>query len=400
MNTINYQKELFDNLSNVFGQIKLFVSFYESMTSKELDETIQKSLLSRVPDEVFLKLYNISTSIQSLRTKRFEFYEKTSHLSTETKTDIEFEMDPVVPLEEITEIETTSSNKTINTYQQFVKDMRPIVLKKHPDLSGTDILKEIGKRWKETKNEDKKETKNEDKKETKNEDKKETKNEDKKETKKKTKKEDIKENKKVETKEDKKETKNEDKKETKNEDKKVETKEDKKVETKEDKKETKKVDKKEDKKETKNEDKKVDKNEDKKVDKKETKKKTKKEDIKDDRSNIRVLDTSLPSQAGAGSDMIEKEKISSKTKKMNIPKYIKTLVWNTYIGEAKPYGECTACNVSMIRNTSFHCGHVIAESKGGDQTIGNLRPICPECNSAMGTMSMRDFVKKYFGKDI
>ena len=44
---------------------------------------------------------------------------------------------------------------------------------------------------------------------------------------------------------------------------------------------------------------------------------------------------------------------------------------------------------------SFHCGHIIAVSKGGDTTCDNLKPICQSCNSSMGNMNMNNFIKKY-----
>jgi len=43
----------------------------------------------------------------------------------------------------------------------------------------------------------------------------------------------------------------------------------------------------------------------------------------------------------------------------------------------------------------FHCGHVIAEAKGGETVIENLRPICKKCNLSMGTDNLNDFRKRY-----
>ena len=40
---------------------------------------------------------------------------------------------------------------------------------------------------------------------------------------------------------------------------------------------------------------------------------------------------------------------------------------------------------------------VIAESKGGDTNIANLRPVCAACNLSMGVMSMNEFTTKFFG---
>jgi hypothetical protein len=94
----------------------------------------------------------------------------------------------------------------------------------------------------------------------------------------------------------------------------------------------------------------------------------------------------------------EKEKevpLSQRRKKM--PKHIKTLVWSQHIGSDKASAPCCSCRKEIISIRSFHCGHVIAEAKGGDLTIANLRPICAACNGSMGTRSMNEFTKEYFG---
>ena len=91
----------------------------------------------------------------------------------------------------------------------------------------------------------------------------------------------------------------------------------------------------------------------------------------------------------------ESDNATKKTKR-SIPKAIKTLVWNKYIGETKASSQCTCCEVTEIKNTHFHCGHVISESAGGTLEISNLRPICAPCNLSMGTQNMNTF-KTTFG---
>jgi len=68
------------------------------------------------------------------------------------------------------------------------------------------------------------------------------------------------------------------------------------------------------------------------------------------------------------------------------------LVWNTYIGNNIAIHKCTCCKTRYIKNTDFHCGHIEAKSKGGSDTIDNLRPICQKCNHGMGTKNMIDYV--------
>ena len=92
----------------------------------------------------------------------------------------------------------------------------------------------------------------------------------------------------------------------------------------------------------------------------------------------------------------EKEKVKkTKQPKETIPKQIKSIVWNQYIGEDVRKHKCLCCKKVSIENTNFHAGHVISEKNGGTLEIGNLRPICPSCNYSMGTENMVEFVKKY-----
>jgi hypothetical protein len=82
-------------------------------------------------------------------------------------------------------------------------------------------------------------------------------------------------------------------------------------------------------------------------------------------------------------------------KKKTIPSTVKRLVWHRYIGEEKGKSKCMCCDTTEITQLSFHCGHVIPEAHGGEIVVENLRPICQNCNSSMGTMNMNDFMKMY-----
>ena len=82
-----------------------------------------------------------------------------------------------------------------------------------------------------------------------------------------------------------------------------------------------------------------------------------------------------------------------KTKKKSISATIKKLVWNTNIGEDIGKTKCLCCKSTDITQLSFNCGHIIAEANGGDTIVSNLRPICQNCNSSMGTKNMNDFME-------
>ena len=90
-----------------------------------------------------------------------------------------------------------------------------------------------------------------------------------------------------------------------------------------------------------------------------------------------------------------REKEESKKKKQAIPKHVRSIVWNHYIGEDIIKHKCLCCKKVTISNTNFEVGHVVSEKNGGTHEINNLRPICGACNHSMGTENMVDYVVKY-----
>ena len=91
----------------------------------------------------------------------------------------------------------------------------------------------------------------------------------------------------------------------------------------------------------------------------------------------------------------KREKEESKKKKQSIPKNVRVIVWNHYIGENIIHHRCLCCKKVLISNTNYEVGHVLSEKNGGTHEINNLRPICFACNHSMGTENMIDFVVKY-----
>lgn len=77
--------------------------------------------------------------------------------------------------------------------------------------------------------------------------------------------------------------------------------------------------------------------------------------------------------------------------KKNIPQALRITVWNTFIGEEIGKSKCLCCNITDITQLKFHCGHIIAEAKGGLTHIDNLLPICESCNKSMGTQNLNEF---------
>ena len=91
----------------------------------------------------------------------------------------------------------------------------------------------------------------------------------------------------------------------------------------------------------------------------------------------------------------EEDKREAKKKKQSIPKNVRVIVWNHYIGEDIIKHKCLCCKKVTISNTNFEVGHVLSEKCGGTHEINNLRPICFSCNHSMGSENMIDFVVKF-----
>jgi len=83
-------------------------------------------------------------------------------------------------------------------------------------------------------------------------------------------------------------------------------------------------------------------------------------------------------------------------KRRPIDKNTRDAVWIKYMGN-KAEGKCYCCKIRTIHITDFQVGHNKAVVKGGRDNISNLRPICGPCNRGMGTMSIEQYRKKYFG---
>lgn len=77
-----------------------------------------------------------------------------------------------------------------------------------------------------------------------------------------------------------------------------------------------------------------------------------------------------------------------------IPASLRRWVWNRYIGEAEGKGPCFCCNTGISQGT-FQSGHVQSDADGGKTVLGNLRPICSECNQSMGKKNMIVFAVQW-----
>jgi 5-methylcytosine-specific restriction endonuclease McrA len=84
-----------------------------------------------------------------------------------------------------------------------------------------------------------------------------------------------------------------------------------------------------------------------------------------------------------------------KRKRKSLPAAVRMAVWNRWFGVEKGTGDCQCCG-RMVYQQDFECGHVLAHSKGGADTVDNLRPICRTCNRSMGDHDFDTFKDTYW----
>ena len=88
---------------------------------------------------------------------------------------------------------------------------------------------------------------------------------------------------------------------------------------------------------------------------------------------------------------------AEKPTREKMPQSVRYQVWDKYIGSKKIEGKCYCCKLT-INNRDFEVGHNKAVARGGKNNISNLRPICKRCNRSMGTKTIEQFKRKYYGK--
>ena len=76
-------------------------------------------------------------------------------------------------------------------------------------------------------------------------------------------------------------------------------------------------------------------------------------------------------------------------------------VWENIFG--RQYTNiCPLCQKNIMQaldTDTWHMGHIQAWSKGGSDTLENIRPICIACNKSMGSENLKDYCKRKFSKN-
>jgi len=111
-------------------------------------------------------------------------------------------------------------------------------------------------------------------------------------------------------------------------------------------------------------------------------------------ANLPPYESDSEGEDSEGDPDPEEDPDSGAYKKKSIPVNLRIKVWKYYHGIA-PEAECWVGCGDKITFSTFHCGHILAEKKGGRATLENLIPICQRCNSSMGTDHMFDFASSH-----
>lgn len=82
--------------------------------------------------------------------------------------------------------------------------------------------------------------------------------------------------------------------------------------------------------------------------------------------------------------------------KKGITKTLRRSVWEKHVGRDIALTKCLCCETVDISIFDFECGHIIAESNGGETHVQNLIPVCNVCNNSMNTLNLHEFKRNNF----
>ena len=88
------------------------------------------------------------------------------------------------------------------------------------------------------------------------------------------------------------------------------------------------------------------------------------------------------------------DEIKIKKNKKCISHKLRRLVWNTYINQHIGEHVCLCCEVTMMSQLNFECGHVISVHNSGKLELENLLRICTPCNRSMNSEDMTVFMEE------
>lgn len=86
-------------------------------------------------------------------------------------------------------------------------------------------------------------------------------------------------------------------------------------------------------------------------------------------------------------------------KKKKPSKSLVKVVWRRKFGAQVGEAKCPCCENEKIYQDSFHCGHIVAEARGGPTQLDNLIPVCSTCNGSMAEENFYEYKRSCGFKD-
>ncbi len=85
-----------------------------------------------------------------------------------------------------------------------------------------------------------------------------------------------------------------------------------------------------------------------------------------------------------------------KAARKKLSKKIRKELYARDCGDISTPGTCFCCKEVIRYGDNYEAGHILAQSKGGADTLDNLRALCKTCNCRMGTMHMMEYCNKFY----
>lgn len=108
-------------------------------------------------------------------------------------------------------------------------------------------------------------------------------------------------------------------------------------------------------------------------------------------------DDPIPSTECGSGDGSESARPLRRTRtRAQIPKKLRVMVWNRWIGSQVGETACPLCRDTIIhQHSGWEASHVEPDSLGGALTLDNLRVLCCDCNRGMGARNLIEYAEAH-----
>lgn len=102
--------------------------------------------------------------------------------------------------------------------------------------------------------------------------------------------------------------------------------------------------------------------------------------------SVKLLKSDLHSKYRIDVDNLDTKNVPLSQRK-KVLSTTRDAVWYKYVDRSTNMARCFCCRI-FVSSDNWQCSHIIAEARGGSNTIENLRICCKRCNAEMGEMNL------------